>query len=135
MDATQVNPNVSPGYPSNPIYPNWNAWPAVDNIDTAKFTGGAFPGVPNLVIGANGDTTDQSQPCYVRYVTDAIANGGASAECIRWRHNNYANFLFCDGHVGQFYCNPKNLDSSGSIFNGHYVSNLMRRNVWLPYMP
>ena len=129
MDATQVNPIYSPTY-----YPNWNAWPAVTQMDTGKYTGGANPASPNLCIGVSGDNTDQTQPIYVRYIVDAAATN-ASVSCIRWRHNNAANFLFVDGHVGVFHLNPRDQDTSGSFYSGHYLTDLMRRNVWIPYIP
>jgi prepilin-type processing-associated H-X9-DG protein len=59
----------------------------------------------------------------------------------RWRHlgNKSANFLFVDGHVGAFTISKSPNDVQTHDYKGNntasYKTDLLRRNVYVPYFP
>jgi prepilin-type processing-associated H-X9-DG protein len=85
---------------------NGNAHPVAAGADNWRFNGGTGWGNGVLNPPPGNATWDNNYGAGIDNVTNADCDGwnGNQQQNIRYRHgkNNTANFLFCDGHVGNF---------------------------------
>jgi prepilin-type processing-associated H-X9-DG protein len=118
------------------------AYPSFLNIDYSNGNGVGYSNIAQYGTVPQLCTAPLDSQVVVQFNQDFVVNNGSPlAGMIRFRHynNTSANFLFCDGHVGAFHCsktqNAKVLSWTGGSQQPSYKTDLLRKNVYIPYIP
>jgi prepilin-type processing-associated H-X9-DG protein len=113
--------------------PNGNAHPAAAAIDNWRFQAGSGWGNGLLNPPPASTSWDNAYDKPIDLVTNADCPQNydpPNDQNIRYRHGKYAdtgNFLFCDGHVGQFHVKKVKINPNNTT--GWVTTDLLRKYV------
>jgi prepilin-type processing-associated H-X9-DG protein/prepilin-type N-terminal cleavage/methylation domain-containing protein len=139
MDGQQIVPVNASTYSRN-----YAALECCTRIDSTYYYGqmsATAPGGLAITPGVQPTGSFLDSQVYVTSILNVTTDSADSTNWggVAWRHNGggHANFLFVDGHCDQFICGTDPTQGSVATAAGgtipNYRTNLMRKNVWIPY--